>query len=160
MINTLEAPEHCFQRIAIINRGEAAMRVIRAVREMNYEEHLDFTSIAFFTTSDRHAMFVHEADDSICIGPATFNDHAEKRRKSSYLDPVCIERALLATHADAAWVGWGLASEEPWLAELCQRLGIVFIGPDALVLHLFRDKIRAKHSAQPLGLPIIPWGLE
>ncbi|HEY5002552.1 MAG TPA: biotin carboxylase N-terminal domain-containing protein, partial [Ktedonobacteraceae bacterium] len=133
--------EHRFQRIAIINRGEAAMRIIHAVREVNREEHLQLSTVALFTETDRRAMFVHEADDAISIGPATFVDPEEKRRKSSYLDPLRIEQALLAAHADAAWVGWGLASEEPWCAEVCQRLGIVFIGPDATALQLFRDKI-------------------
>jgi acetyl/propionyl-CoA carboxylase alpha subunit/acetyl-CoA carboxylase carboxyltransferase component len=149
-----------FQRIAIINRGEAAMRMIRAVREVNREEHLSLTTIAFFTTPDQQAMFVHEADDSIHIGAATFVDQTEKRRKNSYLDPVKIEQALLATHADAVWVGWGLASEEAWCAELCQKLGIVFIGPDATVLQLFRNKIRAKRLAEHISIPVVPWGME
>src|ERR1019366_293901 len=153
-------PDQRFQRIAIINRGEAAMRMIRAVREVNREEHLSLTTIAFFTTPDQQAMFVHEADDSIHIGAATFVDHTENRRKNSYLDPVKIEQALRATHADAAWVGWGLASEEVWCAELCQKLGIVFIGPDATVLQLFHNKIRAKRLAEHISIPVVPWGME
>ncbi len=149
-----------FQRIAIINRGEAAMRMIHAVQEVNREEHLQLTTVALFTETDRHAMFVHEADDSISIGPATFVDAEEGRRKSSYMDPLRIEQAFRAAHIDAAWVGWGLVSEEPWCAELCQRLGIVFIGPDAPVLQLIRDKIRTKRFAERIGIPVVPWGQE
>ncbi len=159
-IQQQEITKHRFQRIAIINRGETAMRMIHAVREVNREEHLHLTTVALFTEADQQAKFVHEADDAINIGPATFIDSEEKRPKSSYLDPLQIERALLAAHVDAAWVGWGLASEEPWCAELCQKLDIVFIGPDAPVLRLFRDKIRTKRFAERIGIPVVPWGQE
>ena len=149
--------ERQFEHIAIVNRGEAAMRLIRAVRELNREEHGRLTTVALFTEADRRAMFVHEADDAVSIGPTTFIDVEDNRRKSSYLDRERIERALVAAGVDAAWVGWGLISEEPWFAELCQRLGIVFIGPDADVLRLFRDKISAKRLAQRVGIPVVPW---
>ncbi len=146
-----------FERIAIVNRGETAMRLIRAVRELNREEHRELTTVALFTEPDRRAMFVHEADDAVSIGAASFVDPEDRQRKSSYLDRKRIERALVAAHADAAWVGWGLISEEPWFAELCQQLGIAFIGPNANVLALFRDKIAAKQLAERIGIPIIPW---
>jgi acetyl/propionyl-CoA carboxylase alpha subunit/acetyl-CoA carboxylase carboxyltransferase component len=149
--------ERQFERIAIVNRGEAAMRLIRAVRELNREEHGRLTTVALFTEADRRAMFVHEADDAVSLGPTTFIDVADSRRKSSYLDQERIERALVVAGVDAAWVGWGLLSEEPWFAELCQRLGIVFIGPDADVLRLFRDKISTKRLAQRVGIPVVPW---
>ncbi|HEV2660457.1 MAG TPA: biotin carboxylase N-terminal domain-containing protein, partial [Ktedonobacteraceae bacterium] len=149
--------ERQFERIAIVNRGEAAMRLIRAVRELNREEHGHLTTVALFTEADRRAMFVHEADDAVSIGPTTCIDIEDNRRKSSYLDRERIERALVAAGVDAAWVGWGLLSEEAWFAEMCQRLGIVFIGPDADVLRLFRDKISTKRLAQRIGIPVIPW---
>ncbi len=152
--------ERQFERIAIVNRGEAAMRLIRAVRELDREEHSRLMTIALFTEADRHAMFVHEADEAINIGATTFIDAKEGRRKSSYLDHERIERALVAARVDAVWVGWGLLSEDPWFAELCQRLGIVFIGPDADVLRLFRDKISAKRLARQVGIPVAPWGEE
>ena len=60
------------ERIAIVNRGEAAIRLIRAVRELNYERHLRLATVALYTEPDRQALFVHEADDAVCIGPATF----------------------------------------------------------------------------------------
>ncbi len=148
--------ERQFERVAIVNRGEAAMRLIRAVRELGREEHGKLTTVALFTEADRRAMFVHEADDAVSIGAATFIDSEDGQRKSSYLDREQIERALVAARVDAAWVGWGLLSEESWFAELCQRLGIVFIGPDAGVLRLFRDKISAKRLAQRVGIPVVP----
>src|SRR6266487_2416060 len=149
-----------FERIAIVNRGETAMRLIRAVRELNREEHRELTTVALFTEPDRRAMFVHEADDAVSIGAASFVDPEDRQRKSSYLDRKRIERALVAARADAAWVGWGLISEEPWFAELCQQLGIAFIGPDAKALALFRDKIAAKQLAERIGIPVIPWSGE
>ena len=117
------------KRFAIVTHGEAAIRLIRAVQELNCEQHLSLSTVALFTESDRQAMFVREADDAVCIGPATFIDQRDGQRKSSYLDRGHIEQALLAAHVDAVWVGWDLLAEKVWFADLCQRLGIVFIGP-------------------------------
>ncbi len=119
-----------FTRIAIVNWGEAAMRLIRAVRELKRERHLNISTVALFTEPDRQAMFVREADDALCIGPATLAD----QRKGSYQDITRVEQALKDARVDAAWVGWGPLSEDAWFADLCKRLGIVFIGPDAATL--------------------------
>src|SRR5690349_12529879 len=94
-INRDSFQKHLFERIAIVARGEAAIRLIRAVHELNCEHHLSLSSVALFTEPDRQAMFVREADDAVCIGPATFTDRRDGQRKSSYLDRERIEQALL-----------------------------------------------------------------
>jgi acetyl/propionyl-CoA carboxylase alpha subunit/acetyl-CoA carboxylase carboxyltransferase component len=149
--------EHPFKRIAIVDRGEPAMRLVRAARELNREQHTELRTVALFTEPDRRALFVREADDAVCIGPASFVDQQDGWHKSAYLDRERIEQALIAAKADAAWVGWGLLAEESWLADLCQQLGIVFIGPDARVLQLFNNQVEAKQLAQRAEVPVIPW---
>ncbi|HEX6557477.1 MAG TPA: carboxyl transferase domain-containing protein [Ktedonobacteraceae bacterium] len=149
--------EHRFERIAIVNCGEASLRLIRAVRELNYEQRLNLSTVALFTEPDRKALFVREADDAVCIGPAAFVDQRDGRRKSSYLDPEHIEQALIIAQADAAWVGWGLLAGESWFADLCNRLGIVFLGPDAGTLRLLGNKINAKQLARRANVPVVPW---
>jgi len=149
--------KHPFERIAIVNRGQAALRLIRAVRELNYEQHLSLSTIALFTNSDRQATVVREADDAVGIGPATFVDQSDGQCKSSYLDRERIEQALLTAHADAAWIGWGPLAEKSWFAELCEQLGIVIVGPNAQVLRRLGNKISAKQIAQQANIPVIPW---
>ena len=131
--------------------------MIRAVRELNCEQSLKLSTVALFTEPDRQAMFVREADDAVCIGPAAFVDWRDGRHKSSYLDPEHIEQALIIAQADAAWVGWGLVAEESWFADLCKRLGIVFFGPNAETLQLLSNKIHTKQLAQRANVPIVPW---
>lgn len=149
--------EHQYERIAIVNRGEPAMRLIRAVHELKRQKHMKLATVALFTETERRARFVREADQAVCLGSATFVDSEDGRHKNRYLDRVSIEEALIATQADAVWVGWDFIAEDLWLAELCQRLDIVFIGPDASVLRLFGDKISTRHLAQQIGLSVIPW---
>jgi acetyl/propionyl-CoA carboxylase alpha subunit/acetyl-CoA carboxylase carboxyltransferase component len=149
-----------FQRIAIVNRGEPAMRLIHAVRELNREAGHDggqLRTIALFTTPDRGAMFVREADEAVDLGAATFVDERDGERKSSYLDYARLEQALVAARADAAWVGWGFVAEHAAFAELCQRLGVVFIGPEPNVMRWLGDKIAAKHLAERVSVPVVPW---
>ena len=93
--------EREFQRVAIINRGEAAMRFIHAAREYSLEHGVPLHTIAFFTEPDRHAMFVREADEAISLGPAHFTDSESRRQKSSYLDYARLEQALGAARAEA-----------------------------------------------------------
>src|SRR3954471_6739011 len=144
-----------FQRLAIVNRGEAAMRAIHAVRELNDERETPITVIALHTEPERHALFVRQADEAYCIGPALVQDGEERR--SAYLDYERLERALTETSADAAWVGWGFVAEHPAFAELCDRLGIVFVGPDADVMRALGDKIEGKKLAEQAGVPVAPW---
>ena len=146
-----------FSRLAIVNRGEPAMRLIHAVRELNEHRQDRITLIALYTAAERDAMFVRQSDESICLGPSMIEDPDSGARRSGYLDLAALERALTAARADAAWVGWGFVAELPEFAELCERLGIVFIGPDAGIMRLLGDKIAAKRVAQDAGVPIAPW---
>src|ERR671933_2714832 len=135
-----------FSRLAIVNRGEAAMRAIHAVRELNEEREHQITPIALYTEPDRHALFVRRADEHHCLGPA-----------SAYLDYEALERALVETRADAAWVGWGFVAEDPAFAELCEKIGITFVGPSADAMRKLGDKIGAKLIAEEVGVPVAPW---
>ena len=135
-------------RVAIVNRGEAAMRLIHAVRELNAESGGLIESVALHTDGERTAKFVREADAAYSIGPASARP---------YLDHAVLERALLETGADAAWVGWGFVAEDPAFAELCGRLGVTFIGPSAEAMRQLGDKIGAKLLAEEAGVPVAPW---
>jgi acetyl/propionyl-CoA carboxylase alpha subunit len=96
--------ERQFKRIAIVNRGEPAMRLIHAVRELNREQGLGLETVALYTDVDQGAMYVREADDAVAIGPATYVDDLG-RPHSGYLDYRRLERALVEGRAEAAWVG-------------------------------------------------------
>src|SRR5512135_906669 len=115
-----------FHRLAIVNRGESAMRALNAVAELNRENGAELRTIALYTEADRHAWFVREADEAVSLGPATFLDPKDGRRKHAYLDYERLENALLAVRAEAVWVGWGFVAEHADFADLCKRLGIVF----------------------------------
>ncbi|MEU6584210.1 carboxyl transferase domain-containing protein [Nocardia sp. NPDC046763] len=139
-----------FTRIAIVNRGEAARRLIHAVREFN-AEHRDrepLQTVALYTDGERHAGFVRDADQSYCLGPASARP---------YLDLAVLERALTATGADAAWAGWGFVAEDPAFVELCDRLGVTFLGPTAAAMRALGDKIGAKLLAEQVGVPVAAW---
>src|SRR5437588_2602793 len=133
-----------FRRIVIVNRGEAAMRFIRAVREFNQEHGTSLQTIALFTDPERHAMFVREADEAISLGPARVLDTSTQQSKSSYVDYAILQRALTAARADAVWVGWGFVAEQAAFADLCSEMGIVFIGPPGDVMRRVGDKISSK----------------
>ena len=147
-----------FRRIAIVNRGECAMRLIHAVREYNSEHDTELTTIALYTDPERHAMFVREADEAYCIGPASFVDDKDGQRKNAYLNYAAIEEALVATDAEAVWVGWGFVAEHPAFADLCEKkLGLTFIGPDGDCMRRVGDKITSKQMAEKAGVPVAPW---
>ena len=146
-----------FQRVAIVNRGEPAMRFIRAAREFSLEHGIPLRTIALFTEPDRHAMFVREADEAFSIGAAHFLDPEEQRAKSSYLNYKRLEQALAAARADAVWVGWGFVAEHAAFADLCQEMGIAFIGPTAEVMRKLGDKIAAKRLAEESQIAVAPW---
>ena len=148
--------ERAFNRLAIVNRGEPAMRVISAVRELNRQREEPIRLIALYTEPEREAMFVRRADEAVCVGPGTV-ENPDGTRKPGYLDYPALERALRAARADAAWVGWGLVAEHPEFADLCERLSIVFVGPDAAVMRHVGDKIEAKRLAEEAGVPVAPW---
>ncbi|MCX6551230.1 MAG: carbamoyl-phosphate synthase subunit L, partial [Acidobacteria bacterium] len=92
------------------------------------------------------------------LGPSTFVDDRDGLRRPGYLDYAALERALLAVHADAAWAGWGFVAERPEFVELCERLGVAFIGPDSGAMRRLSDKICAKRLAEQAGVPVIAWG--
>ncbi|WP_076260038.1 carboxyl transferase domain-containing protein [Intrasporangium flavum] len=138
-------------RIAIVNRGEAAMRLIHAVRDLNAAAGPDghrIETVALHTEGERRAMFVREADHAYDLGPASARP---------YLDYAVLERALRETGADAAWVGWGFVAEHPAFAELCDRIGVTFIGPSAEAMTKLGDKIGSKLIAEEVGVPVAPW---
>jgi acetyl/propionyl-CoA carboxylase alpha subunit/acetyl-CoA carboxylase carboxyltransferase component len=138
-----------FSRIAIVNRGEAAMRLIHAVRELNAETGAQpIETIALYTDGERAATFVREADHSYCLGPASARP---------YLDHAVLARALAETRADAAWVGWGFVAEDPAFAELCEKNGVTFIGPSPEAMRKLGDKIGSKLIAEEVGVPVAPW---
>ena len=144
-----------FSRVAIVNRGEAALRFVHAARELNREgERL--RTIALHTDPDRHALFVREADEAYALGPALV-EGADARRQFAYVDLALLERALVETKAEAAWPGWGFVAETPEFVELCDRLGVTFIGPSAGAMRGLADKIAAKWLAQGLGISVVPW---
>ncbi len=137
-----------FSRIAIVNRGEAAMRLIHAVDELNAEGRPRMETVALYTDVDARATFVRAADLAYCIGPAATRP---------YLNLAVLERALAETGADAAWVGWGFVAENAAFAELCEKLGVTFIGPDPRAMRKLGDKIGAKLIAERAGVPVAPW---
>ncbi|MET8154610.1 biotin carboxylase N-terminal domain-containing protein [Actinoplanes sp. NPDC049668] len=137
-----------FSRVAIVNRGEAAMRLIHAVRDLSAETGTRIETVALYTDADRNATFVREADITYCLGPASARP---------YLDHAVLERALVETRSDAAWVGWGFVAEDPAFAELCEKIGIAFVGPSADAMRKLGDKIGAKLIAEEAGVPVAPW---
>jgi len=137
-----------FQRIAIVNRGEAAMRLIHAVRDLNAGGGDRIQTIALYTDVERSAKFVREADLTYPLGPASARP---------YIDLAVLERALVETRADAVWVGWGFVAEDPVFVELCDRLGVTFIGPSAEAMRRLGDKIGSKLIAEEVGVPVAPW---
>ncbi|MCR6483612.1 ATP-grasp domain-containing protein [Amycolatopsis sp. OK19-0408] len=137
-----------FSRVAIVNRGEAAMRLIHAVRDLSAETGTRIETVALYTDADRTATFVREADLAYDLGPASARP---------YLDLAKLETALVETKADAAWVGWGFVAEDPAFAELCEKVGITFVGPSAEAMRKLGDKIGAKLIAEEVGVPVAPW---
>jgi acetyl/propionyl-CoA carboxylase alpha subunit/acetyl-CoA carboxylase carboxyltransferase component len=143
-----------FTRIAVVNRGESAMRLIHAVRDLNAASAAPggdghrIEVVALHTEGERHAMFVRESDTAYDLGPAA---------NRPYLDHAVLEKALVATRADAAWVGWGFVAEDPAFADLCARLGVTFIGPSGEAMRKLGDKIGSKLIAEEVGVPVAPW---
>ncbi len=131
-----------FDKILIANRGEIAMRVIRACKE------LGIPTVAVHSTADADAMHVRFADESVCIGPPAAKD--------SYLNIPAILSACEITGADAVHPGYGFLSENARFAEILGEHGVHFIGPKAEHIRLMGDKIEAKRTAKKLGIPVVP----
>jgi acetyl/propionyl-CoA carboxylase alpha subunit len=137
-----------FQRVVIVNRGEAAIRFIHAAREFNREHGTSISTIALYTEPDRNAMFVREADEAVSLGAVRRTDPTTNQSKSTYVDYPTLKAAMESARADAAWVGWGFVAEHPDFADLCRDMGIVFIGPDGEAMRRLGDKITAKRLAE------------
>ena len=131
-----------FGKILIANRGEIAMRVLRACRT------LGIRTVAIHSDVDATAPHVRFADEAVCVGPA------DPRR--SYLNIPQIIAAAEITGADAVHPGYGFLSENAEFAELCRRCGLTFIGPTPEVMRLWGDKVRARAAAKRFGLPLLP----
>ncbi len=131
-----------FDKILIANRGEIALRVIRACREMGIK------SVAVHSTADSDAMHVRMADESVCIGPAPSSE--------SYLSKAAIISACEITGAQAVHPGYGFLSENASFAQALEDHGLTFIGPSAEHIRIMGDKITAKETAKNLGIPVVP----
>src|SRR3954462_4814292 len=138
-----------FDRIAVVNRGEPALRLTRAVRELNAELGTRSRVIALHTEAERRATFVR--------APGEAGLPRENGTGSPYPDQEELARALRAARADAAWVGWGFVAEDPAFAELCAELGVTFVGPPPEAMRLLGAKIEAKVLAEQAGVPVAPW---
>jgi acetyl-CoA carboxylase, biotin carboxylase subunit len=131
-----------FDKILIANRGEIALRVLRACKE------LGIPTVAVHSTADADAMHVRFADESVCIGPPAAKD--------SYLNVPSILSACEITGADAVHPGYGFLSENARFAEILAEHGVQFIGPKPEHIRLMGDKIEAKRTAKKLGIPVVP----
>jgi acetyl-CoA carboxylase biotin carboxylase subunit len=131
-----------FKKILIANRGEIALRVICACRELGIE------TVAVYSEPDENSLHVRFADDAVCIGPAASRD--------SYLNVPAIISAAEITGADAIHPGYGFLSESPYMAEVCEACHIKFIGPSANVIRLLGDKARARRVMKKAGVPVLP----
>lgn len=129
-------------KILIANRGEIALRVLRACKELGIQ------TVAVHSTADANAMHVRLADESVCIGPPPSRD--------SYLNIHQIVAACEITGADAVHPGYGFLSENAKFADILDAHGITFIGPTAEHIRLMGDKITAKKTAVELGIPVVP----
>ena len=130
------------RRILVANRGEIALRIIRACRELNIE------TIAIYSEADRQSLHVRWADMAVCVGPAS--------SQRSYLDTQNILAAALAHGADGVHPGYGYLSEQALFAEMCEAHNLVFVGPTAEQIELLGDKSRAKATMQAAGVPVVP----
>lgn len=129
-------------KVLIANRGEIAVRIIRACRE------LGIRTVAVFSEADRNALHAQIADEAVCIGPAPTKD--------SYLNAKSILAACEVTEAQAVHPGFGFLSENAKFAHMCNRCNLIFIGPDPESMELMGDKARAKDTMKKAGVPVVP----
>ena len=129
------------KKILIANRGEIAVRIVRACAEMGIK------SAAIYTDADRHSLHVKKADEAYNLGPDSV---------AGYLNAHRIVNLAVAAGCDALHPGYGFLSENPQLADICRRRGVRFIGPSAEVIHSMGDKIEARHAMIKAGIPVTP----
>jgi acetyl-CoA carboxylase biotin carboxylase subunit len=131
-----------FSKVLIANRGEIALRILRACKELGVQ------TVAVHSTADANAMHVRLADESVCIGPPPASE--------SYLNIPSLVSACEITGADAVHPGYGFLAENARFADILAAHDIAFIGPTAEHIRLMGDKIRAKETAEKLGIPVVP----
>ncbi|NJD09443.1 MAG: acetyl-CoA carboxylase biotin carboxylase subunit, partial [Gemmatimonadetes bacterium] len=131
-----------FRKILIANRGEIALRIIRACRE------LGIRTVAVYCEADRESLHVRFADEDVCIGPPSVRE--------SYLNIPRFMAAAEVTGADAIHPGYGFLAENAEFAEICERSDLVFIGPSAEQIRLMGDKAVARKSMESVGVPTVP----
>jgi len=139
--------------IAIANRGEAALRLIRAVKALRAEEGSDLRTLALYTEVDRGAPFVRHADAAFPLGPAA-------SALAAHLDRELLLSTARRGGADAVWPGWGFVAEDPEFADAVVARGMVFLGPSGDTIRRLGDKIAAKRLAESLGVPVARWSGE
>ena len=143
-------------RIAILNRGEAAVRFIRAVREYNIERGTNIRAIAFYTQPDDGTPFVRLADEAICLGPALVPG-TDGAMVSAYCHHERVIKALRKSRCAAVWPGWGFIAEDSNFVEKLEEAGITFLGPSADAMRKLGDKIASKKLAEAYKVPVSPW---
>jgi acetyl-CoA carboxylase biotin carboxylase subunit len=131
-----------FKKILIANRGEIALRVIRACRELGVR------TVAVYSQTDRESLHVRFADEEVCIGPGP--------ARESYLNVPRIIAAAEITGAEAIHPGYGFLAENAEFAEICEGSGLVFIGPTAAQIRAMGDKVAARRAMQAAGVPVVP----
>jgi acetyl-CoA carboxylase biotin carboxylase subunit len=131
-----------FKKVLIANRGEFALRIVRACRE------LDVASVVAYSEADRDTLAVRDADEAVCIGPPP--------SAKSYLHIPAVVSAALITGCDAVHPGYGFLSENPYIGEICAQLGLIFIGPPPAVIEKMSDKALARKIMKEAGLPVLP----
>jgi acetyl-CoA carboxylase biotin carboxylase subunit len=131
-----------FKKVLIANRGEIALRVVRACRD------LGIASVVAYSEADRDSLAVRFADEAVCVGPAPSG--------KSYLNTPAIISAALITGADALHPGYGFLSENTYVAEICEKVGIAWIGPRPYCIEKMGDKAMARKTMIEAGLPVVP----
>ena len=139
-----------FHRVAILNRGDAAMRFLRAAKTLRAREGSGLTAIAFYTEADRDAPYVRHADEAHPLD-------APRGEVAAWLDHAALLGALGRAGADAVWPGWGFVAEDAAFVERVTDAGISFLGPSAATMRALGDKIAAKLLAERAGVPVAPW---
>ncbi|HMI94118.1 MAG TPA: biotin carboxylase N-terminal domain-containing protein, partial [Polyangiales bacterium] len=141
---------HPIRRLAIVNRGEAAMRCIRTVKALRADRDHDLRVIALYTDVDRDAPYVRHADFALRLQPRA-------TPVASYLDHDLLLAALAQMEADAVWPGWGFVAESPEFVDRLAAAGIRFLGPSGDTMRRLGDKIASKELAERLAVPVTPW---
>ena len=131
-----------FKKVLVANRGEVAVRIIRVLREMG------ISSVAIYSSADKQALHTELADEAICIGPAKTLD--------SYGNPVAVISAALQMNCDAIHPGYGFLSEKSEFVDLCEEVGLTFIGPSSYVINQMGNKQHARETMRAAGVPCTP----